>query len=125
MIVSFITMGCQKPLSKNVVAAYNAPFPDDSYKEGARILPSLVPIKPDDPASAANRKAWEVLSSFNKPFLTAFSDEDPITKGGEYIFQKRVIGAKGQPHTTIRGGGHFLQKDCDEDFAEVIVDFIA
>ena len=122
---AIITMGCQKSLPQDVVAAYNAPFPDDSYKEGARILPSLVPIKPDDPASAENRKAWEVLSRFDKPFLTAFSDEDPITNGGERIFQKRVIGAKGQPHTAIKGGGHFLQEDCGEDFAEVIVDFIA
>ena len=122
---AIITMGCQKPLSQDVVAAYNAPFPDDSYKEGARILPSLVPIKPDDPAAASNRKAWEVLSRFDKPFLTAFSDQDPITSRGEYIFQKRVIGAKGQPHATIQGGGHFLQEDCGEDFAKVIVDFIA
>ncbi len=75
-------------------------YPDDSYKEGARILPSLVPIKPDDPSSGANRKAWEVLSNFNKPFLTAFSDGDPITGGGDRVFQKRVPGAKDQPHTT-------------------------
>ena len=122
---AIITMGCQKPLPQDVVAAYNSPFPDDIYKEGARIFPSLVPIEPDDPASPANRKAWEVLSSFEKPFLTAFSDADPITHGGEHIFQKRVTGAKGQPHTTIKGGGHFLQEDCAEEFAEVIVDFIA
>ena len=121
---AIISMGCQKPLSGDVVAAYNAPFPDDTYKEGARIFPSLVPIEPNDPASPANRKAWEVLSGFNKPFLTAFSDSDPITHGGEHIFQKRVPGTKGQPHTTIKGGGHFLQEDCPEEFAKVIVDFI-
>ena len=117
-------MGCQKPLPQDVAAAYNAPFPDDTYKEGARIFPSLVPIEPNDPASSANRKAWDVLSRFDKPFLTAFSDGDPITHGGEHIFQKRVPGAKGQHHTTIKGGGHFLQEDCAEEFAEVIVDFI-
>jgi haloalkane dehalogenase len=122
---AIITMGCQKPLSQDVAAAYNAPFPDDTYKEGARIFPSLVPIEPNDAASPANRKAWEVLSRFDKPFLTAFSDGDPITNGGEHIFQKRVTGAKGQPHTTIKGVGHFLQEDCGEDFAKVIVDFIA
>jgi haloalkane dehalogenase len=120
-----ITMGCQKPLPHDIAAAYNAPFPDDTFKEGARIFPSLVPIEPNDPASPANRKAWEVLSNFDKPFLTAFSDSDPITKGGDLIFQNRVTGAKGQPHTTIKGGGHFLQEDCGEDFAKVIVDFIA
>ena len=123
-IGAIITMGCQKPLPQDVVAAYNAPFPDDTYKEGARIFPSLVPIEPNDPASAENRKAWEVLCRFDKPFLTAFSDGDPITRGGEKIFKKRVPGAKDQPHTTIKGGGHFLQEDCAEEFAEVIVDFI-
>jgi len=123
-IGAIITMGCQKPLPQDVAAAYNAPFPDDTYKEGARIFPSLVPIEPNDPASPANRKAWEALSRFDKPFLTAFSDGDQITHGGERIFQKRVPGAKGQPHTTIKGGGHFLQEDCAEEFAEVIVDFI-
>ena len=121
---AIIAMGCQKPLPENVAAAYNAPFPDDTYKAGARIFPSLVPITPDDPASPANRRAWEVLSNYDKPFLTAFSDGDPITGGGERIFQKRVPGAKDQPHTTIKGGGHFLQEDCGEELARVVVDFM-
>ncbi len=107
-----------------MIAAYNAPFPDDTYKEGARIFPSLVPITPDDPASNANREAWKVLSKFEKPFLTAFSDGDPITGGGDRVFLEKVPGTKGQPHTTIKGGGHFLQEDCGEDLARVIVDFI-
>jgi haloalkane dehalogenase len=117
-------MGCQKPLPENVAAAYNAPFPDDTYKAGARIFPSLVPITPNDPAAPANRKAWEVLSNFDKPFLTAFSDGDPITRGGERLLQKTVPGAKGQPHTTITGGGHFLQEDCGEELARVVVNFM-
>jgi haloalkane dehalogenase len=123
-LAAIIAMGCQNPLSENVAAAYNAPFPDDTYKAGARIFPSLVPITPDDPASPANRKAWEVLSNFDNPFLTAFSDGDPITSGGERIFQKRVPGANGQPHTTIKGGGHFLQEDCGEKLARVVVNFM-
>jgi haloalkane dehalogenase len=123
-VSAIIAMGCQTPLPEDAAAAYNAPFPDDSYKEGPRIFPSLVPIEPDDPASPANRKAWEILSDFGKPFLTAFSDSDPITSGGERIFQKRVPGAKGQPHTTIMGGGHFLQEDCGEELAGVVVNFI-
>lgn len=123
-VAAIIAMGCQKPLPEDVAAAYNAPFPDDTYKEGARIFPSLVPIAPDDPASAANRKAWEVLSRFDKPFLTAFSDGDPITRGGERFLQKQVPGAKKQPHTTIKGGGHFLQEDCGEDLAGVVVAFM-
>ncbi len=124
-IGAIVAMGCQNPLPPEVAAAYNAPFPGDSYKEGARIFPSLVPFEPDDPASAANRRAWEVLAGFDKPFLTAFSDGDPITRGGERTLRKRVPGAAGQPHTTIEGGGHFLQEDCGEAFADVIVDFIA
>jgi haloalkane dehalogenase len=114
-----------EPLAKDVIAAYDAPFPDESYKEGARIFPSLVPITPDDPAAQANREAWKVLSKFEKPFVTMFSDGDPITRGGEGIFQKLVPGAKGQPHTTIKGGGHFLQENRGEEFAKAVVDFIA
>lgn len=123
-IGQIITMGCKNPLPEDVLDAFNAPFPDDTFKEGARIFPSLIPITPDDPASAANREAWRVLSKFEKPFLTAFSDGDPITGGGHRIFQEKVPGAKGQPHTTINGGGHFLQEDCGEAFARVIADFI-
>lgn len=119
-----ISMGSKTSLAEEVIAAYNAPFPDDTFKEGARIFPSLVPLTPDDPASTSNREAWRVLSKFDKPFLTAFSDGDPITGGGQRIFQEKVPGAKGQPHTTIKGGGHFLQEDCGENFARVIVDFI-
>ena len=123
-IGAIISMGCRTQLPPEVTAAFNAPFPDDTYKEGARIFPSLVPITPDDPASGANREAWKVLSKFNKPFLTAFSDGDPVTGGGESIFQQQVPGTKGQPHTTIKGGGHFLQEDKGEDLARVIVDYI-
>ena len=119
-----ISMGSKTSLPAEVIEAYNAPFPDDTFKEGARIFPSLVPITPDDPASRANREAWKVLLQFDKPFLTAFSDGDPITGGGHRIFQEKVPGAKGQPHTTIKGGAHFLQEDCGEDFARVIADFI-
>ena len=122
---TILTMGCKIPPPDEVLAAYRAPFPDEAYKEGARIFPSLVPIEPDDPAVPANKKAWEVLARFEKPFLTAFSDGDPITGGGDAVFLDRVPGTRGQPHTTIKGGGHFLQEDCGPEFAEVIVDFIA
>jgi haloalkane dehalogenase len=123
-IGDIIKMACLTPLSDGIVDAYNAPFPDESFKEGARIFPSLVPTRPDDPAAPANREAWKILSAFKKPFLTAFSDGDPITRGGDRLFQERVPGAKGRPHTTIKGGGHFLQEDKGEDFAEVVVDFM-
>ncbi len=116
---------CVTELPPDVIAAYNAPFPDDSYKEGARQFPALVPTSPDDPAAAPNRKAWEVLRRWEKPFLTAFSDSDPVTRGGHRAFQSMVPGTKGQPHTTIEGAGHFLQEDKGEELARVIVDFIA
>ena len=119
-----IQNGTVNKMPSDVVAAYNAPFPDDSYKAAARIFPSLVPIAPDDPSSAANRAAWESLRTFEKPFLTAFSDSDPITAGGDRFFQRIVPGAKGQPHTTIKGGGHFLQEDQGEALADVVIDFM-
>jgi haloalkane dehalogenase len=112
-------------LSPEVIAAYDAPFPDESYKAGARQFPMLVPISPDDPAAEANRRAWEVLSRFEKPFLTAFSDQDPITRGADKILQRSIPGAKDQPHTTIEGGGHFLQEDRGEELAQVVNAFIA
>lgn len=117
--------GCATPLSPEVIEAYNAPFPDDSYKAGARQFPLLVPTTPDNPASEPNRQAWEALKQWDKPFLTAFSDSDPVTRGADAVLQKLIPGAKGQPHTTIIGGGHFLQEDKGEELAGIIVDFIA
>ena len=118
--------GCaRRPLAPEVVAAYDAPFPDETYKAGARVFPTLVPISLDDPSSAANQAAWKVLESFNKPVLTAFSDSDPVTGGGERGFQQRVPGTNGQPHTTIVNAGHFLQEDAGEELARVVNDFIA
>ena len=116
---------CVTELSAEVIAAYDAPFPDDSYKAGARQFPALVPTSADDPAAGPNRKAWEVLRRWEKPFLTAFSDSDPVMRGGDRAFQSMVPGTKGQPHATIEGAGHFLQEDKGEELARVIVDFIA
>jgi haloalkane dehalogenase len=107
-----------------VVAAYDAPFPSDDYKAGARKFPSLVPITPDDPESQPNRDAWKVLQAFEKPWLCAFSDKDPITKGGDRFITAVVAGCKGQPHTTIKDAGHFLQEDKGEELAHVVVDFM-
>lgn len=123
-IGSIVNGGSATDLSPEVIAAYDAPFPDDAYKAGARIFPSLVPSQPDDPASADNAAAWEVLERFEKPWLCAFSDQDAITRGGEGPFIRQVPGAKDQPHTTIVGGGHFLQEDKGPELAAVIVEFI-
>ena len=117
--------GCQTQLRREVKAAYDAPFPDDSYKAGIRVFPSLVPIRRGDPGAAENRRAWDVLRHWTKPFLTAFSDGDPITRGGDRIFQRLVPGAQGQPHVTIAGAGHFLQEDKGEELAHLLADFIA
>ena len=112
------------PLPPEVIAAYDAPYPDESYKEGARQFPTLVPASPDDPAAPANRKAWESLAKFDKPFLTAFSDKDPVTAGGEKVLRKLIPGCAGQPHTTIENGGHFLQEDQGETLARVVIEFM-
>lgn len=105
-------------------AGYAAPFPSEEYMAGARQFPSLVPIIHDNPAIPANRAAWKVLERFDKPFLTAFSDSDPVTRGGEKRFIERVPGAQGQPHTIIKGAGHFLQDDAGEELARIVVEFI-
>jgi haloalkane dehalogenase len=121
---AIVKRSCVHELSPEVVAAYDAPFPDETFKAGAREFPTLVPASPDDPAAAANRRAWEVLKKWDKPLLTAFSDKDPITRGGERVLQRLVPGAKAQPHTTIRDAGHFLQEDNGEELAAAVVDFV-
>lgn len=120
-----INGGCATELAPEVIAAYDAPFPDDSYKAGARIFPSLVPTSPDDPASADNVAAWKVLETFDRPFLIAFSDKDAITKGGDAPFRAKVPGAQHQAHVTIEGGGHFLQEDRGVALAEALIEFMA
>lgn len=123
-IGAIVAGGCVNPVPAEVIAAYDAPFPDERYKEGARQFPALVPITPDDPAAPANRKAWESLQRFDKPFLTAFSDRDPITAAAGPVLRKLIPGCNGQPHTTIEQGGHFLQEDQGERLARVVVDFM-
>ncbi|TMD97943.1 MAG: alpha/beta fold hydrolase [Chloroflexi bacterium] len=117
--------GCVSDLSPEVIAAYDAPFPDDRYMAGARQFPMLVPVTPDDPAAEPNRAAWEELRRWTRPFLCAFSDQDPITRGGDRILRKLIPGAEGQPHIVIEGAGHFLQEDRGERLAAVVADFIA
>ncbi len=115
-----VTSGCADGLPDDVAAAYDAPFPDQTYKAGARAFPSLIPQTLEDPATPDNQAAWEVLSRWEKPFLCAFSDKDPITGGGDRMLLERIPGTAGQPHTTIEGGGHFLQEDRGEELARVV-----
>ncbi len=124
-IGGIINGGCTSDLSAEIIAAYDAPFPDDSFTSGPRIYPALVPLAADNPATPDNQAAWETLGRFTKPFLTAFSNADPITKGGERILQSHIPGAQGQAHVTIDGGGHFLQEDRGPQLAQVIIDFIS
>ena len=116
--------GCATQLSVEEIAAYDAPFPDETYKAGARIFPTLYPDGEDHPSNIANKKAWEVLRAWTKPFLTSFSDQDAVTGGGQKVFDRDVPGAQGQPHVIITGGGHFLQEDKGEEFAAVVNQFI-
>jgi haloalkane dehalogenase len=120
-LVSMVSGG---GLAGELASAYDAPFPDERYMAGARQFPSLVPIFPDDPAILDNRKAWQALARFEKPFLTAFSDGDAITHGHDERFQKEIPGARGQEHTTIRGAGHFLQEDKGEELAALVLRFM-
>lgn len=118
-----VSGGVVNPMSPEVVAAYEAPFPDASYKAGARSFPGLIPQSLDNPATPDNQRAWEVLDTFTKPFLCAFSDQDPITGGGDRVFHARVPGTAGQPHLTVHGG-HFLQEDSGPELAEALVGWI-
>jgi haloalkane dehalogenase len=120
-----IANSCKRPIARDVLAAYDAPFPDERYKAGARQFPLLVPATPDDPAAPANRAAWDVLRRWTKPFLTAFSDGDPITAGGDILLQKLIPGTRGLAHPTIANAGHFLQEDAGEEWAAVVAKFIA
>lgn len=117
-----VNMGTLQPLSDDVIAAYNAPFPSEEYKAGARIFPSLVPAETNDPESINNVKAWEKLKQWNKPFLTIFGDGDDIMKGAEKVFQKLVPGAQNQNHTMLNAG-HFIQEEKGEELAELIEQF--
>ena len=111
-------------LSEDDLTAYDAPFPDEGHLQGARQFPSLVPMIPDNPAKAANQAAWEIFEQWEKPFLTAFSDSDPITAGRHVRFQKKIPGAQGQPHITVRGG-HFIQEEAFEELCAAIMQLIA
>jgi haloalkane dehalogenase len=119
-----VSMGCTEGLSEAEVAAYDAPFPDESYKAAVKSFPGLIPLTPDNPAVPDQLDAWQSLDRFARPFLCAFSDRDPFNKGGNRALEKRIPGAQGQPHTTITGGGHFLQEDRGAELAGVVIDFL-
>ena len=119
-----IQQGSVSELSNAEVAAYDAPYPSAKYKAGARAFPRLVPTEPDNVASDDNRRAWAEFEQFEKPFLTTFSNRDPITRGGEVPWQQRVPGARNQPHVRIKNAGHFLQEDKPDELVETLIEFV-
>lgn len=123
-ISRIVNAGSFRTLGPEERRAYDAPFPNSKYKAGTRAFPKLVPVTPDNPASEPNRKAWKALENWQKPFLTTFSNGDPIMRGGDKYMQERIPGAKGQPHATLTGG-HFLQEDSPVQFARAVNDLLA
>ncbi|MFG1942572.1 haloalkane dehalogenase [Nonomuraea sp. NPDC048826] len=123
-IARFVQSGCVTRLAPEVRAAYDAPFPDESYKAGPRVMPGLVPHTPDDPSGPANRAAWQVLTTLDRPFLVAFSDSDPITGGMAPILRSSMAGAAGLDHPVIKGAGHFLQEDAGAELGRHIALFV-
>jgi haloalkane dehalogenase len=123
-IGKIVRSGCTGGLLAAESAAYDAPFPSRRYKIAARLFPGFVPTTPNDPESRNNEQAWEVFKRWDKPFLTLFSNRDPITRGGYKIFQALVPGAQGQPHANMRGAGHFLQEDKGAEVAAAIAAFV-
>ena len=120
-----VQSGCQTPPPPEVLAAYDAPFPDASYAAAVRAMPELVPATPDNPASAANRAAWRQLSTWDKPFLVAFSDRDPITGPMAPVLKRAMPGAAGRAHPVLEGAGHFLQEDAGEKLGAIIAAFVS
>ncbi|MCG8518967.1 haloalkane dehalogenase [Marinobacter sp. CA1] len=120
-ISRMVQLGTGRTLSAQELAAYEAPFPSSEFKAGARAFAKLIPSSPNDPAVAANQAAWKQLERWHKPFITCFSNGDPISRGNDRYMQRRIPGAHGQPHITLRGG-HFLQEDAPEAFARIIND---
>jgi haloalkane dehalogenase len=123
-VARLVQSGCQTELPAAVLAAYDAPFPDESFMAGVRAMPGLVPTSPDDPAAEANRAAWRQLAAWDKPFLVAFSDGDPITGAMAPILRRTVPGAAGVEHSVITGAGHFLQEDAGQRLGTVIAAFV-
>ena len=120
----FVGAATTTPLAPEVLAAYDAPFPDATYTAGLRQMTALLPLTRNDVGARIGRRTMRALEEFERPFVTGYSDGDPATRGWEKVFQERVPGAKGQPHRTIEGAGHFLQEDAGEQLGRAIADVI-
>ena len=125
LVPSFFLDAVAGPLSADVLAAYDAPFPDPAYTAGLRQMTALIPLTRNDPGAAIGRDTMSVLRDWQRPFLTAYSDGDPPTRGWDNVFQAEIPGAQGQPHTTIAGAGHFVQEQRGEELGRIVADFVA
>ena len=123
-VARLVQAGCQTTLPAPVRAAYAAPFPDERFVAGPRAMPTIVPTAPDDPATEANRAAWQRLRTWDRPFLVAFSDGDPITGSMATVLKREIPGTAGREHPVIKDAGHFLQEDAGDRLGEVIADFV-
>ena len=108
--------------STDEIAAYDAPFPDEPSKAGARAFPALVPVEDGMEGIAQNKLAWQGLASFGKPFLTLFGEDDPVTGGLAQPLIDSIAGAKGQPHGMLSACGHFCQEDRPKELAQGVID---
>jgi haloalkane dehalogenase len=118
-----IDFGCNKKLTRSEREGYDYPFSKSSQKTAIRLLPGLIPLKMVDTDADLILESWKLLEKFEKPFLTVFSNSDPITKGGEKILQQRIPGTKNQPHRILQGK-HFLQEDAPEELSRIINEFV-
>ncbi|MEP0190953.1 MAG: haloalkane dehalogenase [Erythrobacter sp.] len=104
------------------IAAYDAPFPDELTKAGARAFPQLVPVGDGMDGIAQNKVAWEGLAEFDRPFLTLFGEDDPVTGGLAQPLIDRIRGAKDMPHAMLSTCGHFCQEDQPTELAQGVID---
>lgn len=125
IVASFFLNAVAGPLSADVLAAYDAPFPDKAFKAGLRQLTALVPLTRSDPGAAIGRTTMAALERWQRPFLTAYSDGDPATQGWDTVFQERIPGARGQNHTTLKGAGHFVQEQKGAELGQIVADFVS
>src|SRR4051794_37589392 len=116
----FLGAATTAPLGPEVLAAYDAPYPSAELTAGLRQMTALLPLTRNDVGARIGRRTMRALEEFDRPFLTAYSDGDPATRGWDRVFQERVPGARGQDHVTLAGAGHFLQEDAGEELALVV-----
>jgi haloalkane dehalogenase len=116
----FVGAATTTPLAPGVLAAYDAPYPSPEYTAGLRQMTALLPLTRNDVGARIGRRTMRALERFDRPFVTAYSDGDPATRGWDEVFQERVPGARGERHVTIAGAGHFLQEDAGPELGRVV-----